>query len=265
MRLSVGEAGLIDLAALDEALATATRLVTIIWANNETGVIQPIEEIAARVKQAGVLLHVDATQAVGKAPVDLRRVPVDFLSCSAHKFNGPKGIGCLVVRDGAGCASLLLGGPQERRFRGGTENVASIVGIGVAAELARRDLDARMENYGALRDRLWDAIREKIPALRRNGDANSMLCNTLNVEFQESAGDVLLQALDLEGVAVSAGAACHSGSISPSHVLTAMGRTPEQALASLRLSVGLGVDAAQIDRAAGILEAQVAKVRAAGG
>ncbi|MBW2387136.1 MAG: cysteine desulfurase [Deltaproteobacteria bacterium] len=265
VRLRVGEDGMIDLADLDAALATPTRLVSIIWANNETGVIQPVEEIAQRVKAAGVLLHVDATQAVGKAPVDLSRVPVDFLSCSAHKFNGPKGVGCLVVRDGAACAPLLLGGPQERRFRGGTENVASIVGIGVAAELAREDLDARIEGYGALRDRLWDHIREKIPDLRRNGDTHSVLCNTLNVEFLGVAGDVLLQALDLEGVAVSAGAACHSGSISPSHVLTAMGRTPEQALASLRLSVGLGVDAAQIDRAAGILDIQVAKVRAAGG
>jgi cysteine desulfurase len=265
VRLAVGEDGLIDLAALDAALTTPTKLVSIIWANNETGVIQPMEEIAQRVKQAGVLLHVDATQAVGKAPVDLSRVPLDFLSCSAHKFNGPKGIGCLVVRDGASCASLLWGGPQERGFRGGTENVASIVGIGVAAELARVDLDARIAGYGALRDRLWDAIREKIPDLRRNGDVKSVLCNTLNVEFRDVAGDVLLQALDLEGVGVSVGAACHSGSISPSHVLTAMGRTPEQALASLRLSVGLGVDAAQIDRAAGILEVQVAKVRAAGG
>ncbi|MBW2293602.1 MAG: cysteine desulfurase, partial [Deltaproteobacteria bacterium] len=144
VRLSVGEDGMIDLAALEAALTTPTKLVSIIWANNETGVIQPVEEIAQRVKAAGVLLHVDATQAVGKAPVDLSRVPVDFLSCSAHKFNGPKGVGCLVVRDGAACGSRLLGGPQERRFRGGTENVASIVGIGAAAELARRDLDARI-------------------------------------------------------------------------------------------------------------------------
>jgi cysteine desulfurase len=224
-----------------------------------------MEEIARRVKDAGVLLHVDATQAIGKAPVDLGRVPVDFLSCTAHKLNGPKGTGCLVIRNDAECDSLLLGGPQERRFRGGTENVAGIVGIGVAAELAQRDLEGRIERYGALRDRLWDAIREKIPDLRRNGDPSSVLCNTLNIEFCGVAGDVLLQALDLEGVAVSAGAACHSGSISPSHVLTAMGRTPEQALASLRLSVGLGIDAEQIDRAAGILEVQVAKVRAAGG
>ncbi len=263
-RLKVGADGLIDLAELDAALVTPTKLVSIIWANNETGVIQPMEEIAQRVKAAGVLLHVDATQAVGKAPVDLSLVRADFLACSAHKFNGPKGVGCLVVREGAACESLLLGGPQEGRFRGGTENVASIVGIGVAAERAREDLEARIEQYGGLRDRLWATLRDRIPGVRRNGDAESVLCNTLNVEFTGVAGDVLLQSLDLEGVAVSVGAACHSGSINPSHVLTAMGRTPEQALASLRLSVGLGVDRGQVDRAAEILEIQVAKVRSAG-
>jgi len=170
----------------------------------------------------------------------------------------------LVVREGTGCDSLLRGGPQERRFRGGTENVASIVAIGLAAQIAADGLDDRIANYGALRDRLWDAIKARIPDVRRNGDEASVLCNTLSVEFCGAAGDVLLQSLDLEGVAVSAGAACHSGSISPSHVLTAMGRSPEEALASLRLSVGLGNDSEQIDRAAYILESQVAKVRAAG-
>ena len=264
VRLGVNDQGMIDLAELDAALATPTKLVSIIWANNETGVVQPMVEIAERVKAAGCLLHVDATQAVGKAVVDFNDVPADFLSCSAHKFNGPKGIGCLVVREGTGCDSLLRGGPQERRFRGGTENVASIVAIGLAAQIAADGLDDRIANYGALRDRLWDAIKARIPDVRRNGDEASVLCNTLSVEFCGAAGDVLLQSLDLEGVAVSAGAACHSGSISPSHVLTAMGRSPEEALASLRLSVGLGNDSEQIDRAAYILESQVAKVRAAG-
>ncbi len=265
VRLRVGQDGLIDLDTLDAALATPTRLVSIIWANNETGVIQPMDEIAQRVKAAGVLLHVDATQAVGKAPVDLRRVGADFLSCSAHKFNGPKGIGCLAIREGAACAPFLRGGPQERRLRGGTENVASIVGMGVAAELAGGDLGARIERYATLRDRLWHAIREKIPDVRRNGSVDAVLCNTLNVEFGGVAGDVLFQSLDLEGVAVSVGAACHSGAITPSHVLTAMGRTPEQALASLRLSVGYDVDEVQVDRAAALLEVQVARVRAVGG
>lgn len=265
VRLGVDRLGLIDLAELDEALATPTSLVSILWANNETGVIQQMDEIAQRVKAAGCLLHVDATQAVGKAAVNLADVPADFLSCSAHKFNGPKGVGCLVVRAGTACEPLLRGGPQERRFRGGTENVAGIVGMGLAAQIAQEGLESRIGHYRALRDRLWHAIESRIPAVRRNGCETRVLCNTLSVEFRDVAGDVLLQALDLEGVAVSAGAACHSGSISPSHVLTAMGRTPEQALASLRLSVGLGNDEAEVDRAASTLQDQVAKVRAASG
>ncbi|MCP4039181.1 MAG: cysteine desulfurase [bacterium] len=264
VRLPVDPAGVLDMDALDRALASPSRLVTIIWANNETGVIQPMHEIAERVKAAGQLLHVDATQAIGKAPVSLGTVPADFLSLSAHKFNGPKGVGCLVVRDGAQCAPRMLGGPQERRFRGGTENVAGIVGLGLAAQIAGSGLDARIARYGALRDRLWRTLQDTIDDVRRNGEGAEILCNTLNVEFRDVAGDVLLQALDLEGVAVSAGAACHSGSISPSQVLSAMGRTPEQALGSLRLCVGLGIDDAGIDRAASIMREQIAKVRAMG-
>ncbi|MFT5443061.1 MAG: cysteine desulfurase [Myxococcota bacterium] len=264
VRLGVDENGVINLSDLEAALKTPTKLVSIIWANNETGVIQPMSEIADRVHAAGALLHVDATQAVGKAHVSLADVPADFLSCSAHKFNGPKGVGCLVVRKGTDCDSRLLGGPQERRFRGGTENVAGIVGIGVAAEMATRELDQRITRFGELRDRLWSLIEADVERVRRNGGDAQALTNTLSVEFVGVAGDVLLQSLDLEGVAVSAGAACHSGSISPSHVLTAMGRTPEQSLASLRLSVGLGVDESQIDRAAAIIVNQVAKVRSSG-
>ncbi|MDP6978343.1 MAG: cysteine desulfurase family protein [Myxococcota bacterium] len=260
-RLPVDEAGLIDLATLDAVLAEGPRLVTIIWANNETGVIQPMAEIADRVKACGALLHVDATQAVGKADVDLSRVPADLLSLSAHKFNGPKGVGCLVVKTGVECAPRSLGGPQERRFRGGTENVAGIAGLGLAAQLASADLEDRMQKYAALRDHLWEALTANVPKLRRNGDVTAMLCNTLSVEFCGVAGDVLVQSLDLEGVAASAGAACHSGSIHPSHVLTAMGRSAEEALGCLRLSVGFGVDEAQIDRAAAIIAEQVAKLR----
>ncbi len=263
-RLAVDAAGLLDLDQLDEALQEDAQLVSIIWANNETGVMQPMQEIAERVKARGVALHVDATQALGKAEVDLERVPVDFLSSSAHKLNGPKGVGCLFIRDGQECASLLLGGPQERRFRGGTENVASIAGFGVACELAMNELPKRIEDYGALRDRLWQSLERRVPRVRRNGDTKSVLCNTLNVEFQDTAGDVLLQALDLEGIAVSVGAACHSGSIAPSHVLTAMGRSPEEARGSLRLSVGHGVVAEQVDRAIELLASLVPRVRDAG-
>jgi len=263
-RIGVDADGLVDIERLAAAIDSETSLVSIIWANNETGVIQPIDRIAQVTRERGVPLHVDATQAIGKWPVDFTASGADYLSCSAHKFNGPKGVGALVVGEGREVTPLLSGGPQERRWRGGTENVAGIVGFGVACELASRELDERMTGYGALRDRLWEGIEKRIPEVRRNGSAQHVLPNTLNVEFRDTAGEVLLQALDVEGVAVSAGAACHSGSISPSHVLTAMGRSPEEARGCLRLSVGHGVDEAQIERVVERLAELVPRVRAAG-
>ncbi|MEE8580452.1 MAG: cysteine desulfurase family protein [Myxococcota bacterium] len=262
-RVVVDWDGRLEPAAVAEATGAAHPLVSIIWANNETGVVQPIEEIAPVLKARGACLHVDATQALGKWPLDLRSVPIDLLSCSAHKLNGPKGTGCLFIREGGELPPLLRGGPQERGGRGGTENVAGIVGFGVACELARQELEARMERYAALRDRLWEALCAKVPGVHRNGSSEHVLPNTLNVEFEGTAGELLLQALDLEEVAVSAGAACHSGSIDPSHVLSAMGRTPEQARASLRLSVGHGVDEAQVDRVVNLLAELVPRVREA--
>ena len=262
-RVGVGVNGRVDADEVAAALGPDTVLVSVIWANNETGVVQPLERIAALARERGVLVHSDATQAVGKLPIDVGRVPVDLLSLSAHKFNGPKGVGCLVVRDGLGFEPLLHGGPQERRRRGGTENVAGVVGLGVACLLAQRELDDRIEGGTRLRDRLWEGIRAKIPGVRRNGSETHVLPNTLNVEFEGAAGEVLLQALDLEGVAVSAGAACASGSIEPSPVLVAMGRTPEAARGSLRFSVGWGVDEAQIDRTLGILPELVERARRA--
>jgi len=275
-RLRVAEDGRLDPGAVADALEADTALVSLIWANNETGVIQPMAEIAQVVKARGVALHVDATQALGKTPVDLSAVPADYASFSAHKLNGPKGVGCLVVpndvaesvmKPSAGATilpPLLRGGGQERGLRGGTENVAAIAGFGVACELARRELAERMDHYAALRDRLWDGISAKLSRVRRNGNPDHVLCNTLNVEFEETAGEVLMQALDLDGVAVSAGAACHSGSVSPSHVLTAMGRSADQARGSLRLSVGYGIDTGQVDRAIDLLSELLPRVREAG-
>lgn len=260
-RLPVDADGLLDPDAVIEA-AAGSRLVSLIWANNETGVVQPVPAIAERLREIGVPLHVDATQAVGKWPVDMASVPLDWLSCSAHKLNGPKGVGCLAVASGHEVEPLLLGGPQERRRRGGTENLAGIIGFGVACELAQRELGTRMDHYAALRDRLWEGIRARVPRVRRNGASSSMLPNTLNLEIEGTPGEILLEALDLEGVAVSAGAACHSGSVTPSHVLSAMGRTPEQARASLRLSVGHGNDAEQIDRVVDVLTTLVGRARA---
>jgi cysteine desulfurase len=263
-RLPVDADGLIEPAAVEAALSADTALVSLIWANNETGVLLPLEAIAERVKTRGVCLHADATQRVGKLPVDLRRVPIDLISLSAHKLGGPKGVGVLVARTGTEFEPFVKGGPQEARRRGGTENVAGIAGLAVACELAARELPERAREWTRLRDRLWDGIASKVPGARRTGSAAHVLPNTLNVEFPGAAGELLAQALDLEGVAVSMGAACASGSIEPSHVLAAMGRTPEQARASLRFSVGHGVDDAGIDFLLAILPDLVARARAAG-
>ena len=246
-RLPVDSDGVVALTALAGALRDDTALVSVLWANNETGVLQDLEAWSAIVHEHGALLHVDATQGVGKLPIDLGSLSVDLLSLTAHQFNGPKGVGCLVVDPELGFEPNLHGGPQEKGRRRGTENLAGIVGLGVACDLADKELDQRGQRYSSLRDRLWDGIRTRIDGVKRNGSTRAMLPNTLNVEFEHTAGEVLLQALDLEGVAASAGAACHSGSIEPSHVLTAMGRTPESARGSLRLSVGFGNDEQQID------------------
>jgi cysteine desulfurase len=262
-RLPVDREGLLDPGAVEAALAPDTALVSLIWANNETGVLLPIEAIAERVAARGVALHVDATQRVGKLPIDLRRTPIDLLSLSAHKFGGPKGTGCLVARGVAGFEPLIAGGPQEGRRRGGTENVAGIVGMGVACALAARELPARAALLAGLRDRLWQGLREKVPGVCRNGSPAHVLPNTLNVTFAHTAGELLLQALDLEGIAVSSGAACSSGSIEPSRVLLAMGLTPAEARGTLRLSVGHGIDEAAIDHVLGRLPGLVARVRAA--
>jgi cysteine desulfurase len=263
-RVPVDEDGCVDLDEFGDAIADDTAMVTAIWANNETGALQPLAEIAEIARARGILVHSDATQAVGKVPVDLHRVPLSLLSLSAHKFGGPKGVGCLVVRGGLAFDPVLCGGPQEGRRRGGTENVPGIAGLGVACELAERELSERLIECASLRDRLWEGILAKIPRVRRNGSAVHVLPNTLNVEFEGAAGELLLQALDLEGVAVSSGAACASGSIEPSHVLVAMGRTAQEARGSLRLSVGHGVDGAQIDRVLALLPDLVERARRAG-
>ncbi len=260
-RIAVDAEGRLDEDAFERALGAGADLLSLIWANNETGVLQDAERLAARARETGALVHLDATQAVGKIPVDLAHLPAQLLSLSAHKLGGPKGVGCLIVRGDLAFEPYVAGGPQERRRRGGTENVPGIVGLGVACELAARELPVRGPRLAVLRDRLWEGIVAKLPGVRRNGSARHVLPNTLSVEFEGAAGDVLLEALDLEGVAASAGAACHSGSIEPSAVLRAMGRTPEQALGSLRFSVGHGNDEAQIDAVLARLPELVARVR----
>jgi cysteine desulfurase len=262
-RIGVDRDGILDENEVAEAIAEDTALVSIIWANNETGVLQPMDRIAALAHERGVPVHADATQAVGKVPVELREVPLDLLSLSAHKFNGPKGVGCLIVRGDLAFDPILHGGPQERRRRGGTENVSGIAGLGTACELATRELPERIEQYARLRDRLWEGIQTKIAGVHRNGSATRVLPNTLNVEFEGAAGELIVQALDIDGIAVSSGAACHSGSIEPSSVLVAMGRSPEAARGSLRFSVGHGNDESQIDYAIHCLPDLVERARRA--
>jgi len=264
-RVGVDSEGLLDEGQFEEAIESETALVSILWANNETGVVQPMERIAALARERGIPVHADATQAIGKIPIDLRDTPIDFLSLSAHKFNGPKGVGCLIARGAPDFEPILHGGPQERGRRGGTENVAACVGLGVACDLAEQELPDRMHDYAGLRDRLWEGIQGKISGVRRNGSADRVLPNTLNVEFEGAAGELLLQALDIDGIAVSSGAACHSGSIEPSKVLLAMGRSPDSARGSIRFSVGHGNDAAQLDYALSCLPDLVDRARRAVG
>jgi cysteine desulfurase len=263
-RLPVSSDGLLDPEQLAASIGPDTALVSLLWANNETGVVQPMAGLAALARERGVQIHADATQCLGKLPVDLGSVALDALSLSAHKLGGPKGVGALVVRGGPHFEALLRGGPQERRRRGGTENVPGIVGLGAAAALAARELAVRSREHARLRDRLWDGIAAKIPRVRRNGAEAAVLCNTLNVEFEGVAGELVLQALDLEGIAVSTGAACASGRVEPSHVLLSMGRSARQARSSLRFSVGVGVDDSQIERVLSLLPDLVARVRDAG-
>ena len=263
-RVAVDADGRLDPEAVAAALRDDTALLSVILANNETGVLQDAAKLAELAHARGVPLHLDATQAVGKLPVDAIALGADLLSGTAHKLNGPKGTGFLVDRSRTPLPALLQGGPQERRRRGGTENVAGIVGLGVACVLARAELEDRHWHVSALRDALWRGLEARVPRVRRNGAASAVLPNTLSVEFEGTAGEVLLEALDLEGVAVSAGAACHSGSIEPSAVLLAMGRTEAQARGSLRFSVGPSNTAAEIERVLALLPGLVARVREAG-
>jgi cysteine desulfurase len=263
-RAPVDRDGRLDLDALANAIRDDTALVAVILANNETGVLQDVAKVAEAAHARGAWLHVDATQAVGKIPVDAVALGADLLSSSAHKLNGPKGTGCLVVRKHVALPPRTLGGGQERRRRGGTENVPGCVGFGVACALARAELAERTPRLARLRDRLWEGIAAAVPRVHRNGDARFVLPNTLSVEFEATPGEVLLEALDGEGIAVSAGAACHSGSIEPSGVLLAMGRSAEQARGSLRFSVGTDTTDAEIERTLALLPALVQRVRAAG-
>ncbi|WP_029010577.1 cysteine desulfurase family protein [Azospirillum halopraeferens] len=249
--LPVGPDGRVAVADLEAAVDDATALVSLQWANNETGVLQPVAEAAAIAGTRGALFHSDAVQAAGRVPVDLAAVPADLLTLSAHKMHGPKGAGALVVRKGTPLA-VQIHGHQERRRRGGTENVAAIAGFGVAAELAARALAAGAPAAtAALRDRLEAGLLAACPGAAVNGAGAPRLPNTTNIRFADPHGrpadaEELLLRLDRAGIQVSMGAACASGGNEPSHVLTAMGLDAREAAASLRFSLGRTTTAAEV-------------------
>ena len=247
--LPVDAEGRVDMASLDGALAAhgPDALVSVMLANNETGVIQPVAEIAARARAAGALVHCDAVQAPGRIPLSFAALGVDMMSLSAHKFAGPKGIGALVVRTGLDVAPLVHGGGQERGRRGGTENGAGIVGFGAAAALAREDL-ARADEIAALRDRLEARLRETEPAVRVFSAGAARLPNTSCVTMPGVQSETQVMGLDLAGAAVSAGSACSSGKVEPSHVLRALGAPDEVGGCAIRVSLGWATTEREIDR-----------------
>lgn len=250
--LPVDAQGQLDLAALSQALAPDTALVTLLWANNETGVLFPIEAAADIVKSGGVLFHVDAVQAVGKISIDLKQAPVDFLSLSGHKLHAPKGVGALFVRKGVKLPPLLFG-HQERARRGGTENVPGIVGLGAAAALALEAMNADTARMRVLRDRLERGVIERIPFARVNGAAAGRVANTSNIRFGDMEAEIILDRLDRAGICAALGAACTAGGSEPSHVLTAMGLDRRAARASVRFSLSRYTTDAEIGRVLEVL------------
>ena len=254
----VSSDGLLDLEDLRKKLDEGTALVAVMLANNETGIVQPVEDVVKLAHDKGALVHCDAVQAAGKIPVDVGVLGVDSLALSAHKIYGPKGVGALYVKRGTRMKAFLRGGSQERNRRAGTENVAGIAGLGRAAQLAREEL-AKVETLAALRDRLEERLLA-IPGARRNGDG-PRVPNTSNVSFEAAEAESLLMALDLAGIAVSTGAACAAGAVEPSHVLRGMGLPMERVQGSLRFSLGRTTTQAQVDRATAAVAEAVERQR----
>ena len=260
-RLRVPASGIVSPDDVRRALRPETVLVSVMHANNELGTIQPIAEIARITREAGVILHVDGVQALGKIPVDVDALGVDLYSMSGHKLYAPKGIGALYVRKGTRLAPVLFGGHHERDRRPGTENVPGAAAFGAAADLAAHNLAADSERLGALRDRLENSLLDRIPATGINGSRWNRVPNTSNIYFDGIDGEAMVIALDLRGFAVSTGAACSSGAIAPSHVLTAIGLSPDRARASMRFSLGRDNTAAQVDALVEAVIASAAHLR----
>ena len=260
-RLPVSAGGVVNPEDVSRALRPETVLVSIMHANNELGTVQPIAEIARVTREAGVLLHVDGVQALGKIPVDVEALGADLYSMSGHKLYAPKGVGALFVRKGTRLAPTAFGGHHERDRRPGTENVPGIAALGAAAELAGRSLPAESERLAALRDRLENAVLSRVSGAGVNGARWNRTPNTSNIYFDGVDGEAMVIALDLRGFAVSTGSACSSGAITPSHVLTAMGLSADRARSSLRFSLGRSNTAEQVDALTDAVVASVIHLR----
>lgn len=263
--LGVNSEGLIDLDELRDSISDQTALVSCMYANNETGTIFPIEEIAEIVKERGALFHTDAVQAAGKIDIDLNKIPADLLSISAHKFYGPKSVGALFVRDSLSqrisLAPIIHGGGQERGKRSGTENVPGIVGLGVASTIAIEEMGKDQLKIRNLRDGLLQSLKQDINDIKLNGSIENMLGNTLNLSILGAVGESLTMNLDIGGVAVSTGSACSEGAVDPSHVLSAMGLTREEAASSVRISLGRFTEKEDVDYAASVFPKVVDRIR----
>ena len=259
--LPVNETGIVSPDTLRLAMTDDTALVSVMHANNEIGTVQPIPELATIARERRALFHTDAVQSAGKIPTDVKTLGVDLLSISAHKFYGPKGVGALWIRRGVRLQPPLTGGKQERSRRAGTENVAGIAGMGVAAREAIAKMDSEAGRLAALRDRLEDGILRSVTGTALNGVRSPRVPNTTNISFDRTEAESLLIALDLEGVAVSTGSACSSGTLEPSHVLKAMGFPPHRTQNSLRFSLGAANTETEIDRVIAVLPGIVEKLR----
>jgi len=260
--LPVDREGIVDSESVRRAIRPETALITIMHANNELGTVQPLEEIGRIAKKHKIYFHTDAVQSAGKIPIDVNDVNVDLLSLSGHKLYAPKGAGALYVRSGTHLRQLLYGGHHQRGFRPGTENVAGIVGLGKAVEIARNSLSNDAQRVASLRDKLERGLVERIPQVRVNGALAPRTPNTTNVMFAGIEGEALVIALDLKGLACSVGAACSSGAVEPSHVLTAIGLSQEEAKSSLRFSLGRHTTESEIDFALRLIPEAVAQLRA---
>ncbi|PPJ49294.1 cysteine desulfurase NifS [Rhizobium sp. KAs_5_22] len=260
-RIPVDGCGRLDIDAYRAALSEHTAIVSVLWANNETGAVLPVAELALMAKAAGALFHTDAVQAAGRLPIDLRTTAIDMLSLSAHKLHGPKGVGALYVRNGTPFVSLIEGGRQERARRAGTENVPGIIGLGKAAQLAMDALASETPRIAALRDRLEQCLQRSIAGTRINGPPMARIANTCNIAFEDVESDALLTLLGREGIACSSGSACASGTMEPSHVLIAMQVPPRFLYGALRFSLSRDTGDAEIDRVLAVMPRIVERLR----